>query len=76
MAYKPGRPPATIEPRKDPTRTRNVSLPGSLWKLVEYVQRVRGDPTLSATVRTLLIQSLCQLDLLPEETKRAHGFKQ
>jgi len=73
---KPGRPPSTPAPPRDAARTRNISLPGSVWRLVEYVQRIRGDPTISSTVRILLIQSLCQLDLLPEETKRAHGFRQ
>lgn len=68
-----GRPPSLPDPERVHFRSRQVSLPDFLWPLLEQAQRLRGDSSLSSTIRVLLCRELAQIGLLPEEVKRAYG---
>jgi metal-responsive CopG/Arc/MetJ family transcriptional regulator len=50
---------------------RSISLPGSLWETLEQVKQDRRDPSLSATVRELLLDHLAETNYLQDREKRA-----
>jgi metal-responsive CopG/Arc/MetJ family transcriptional regulator len=51
------------------------SLPKSLVRLLETVQRKRRDPTRSDTARILLLQALGSMNYLSASEKKALGIK-
>jgi hypothetical protein len=65
-----------VEPEhlKDRVVCRNISLPQSVWRLVDEFRRDRRDPTLSATVRHIVLEGLSLRGYTTPETKRAYGI--
>jgi metal-responsive CopG/Arc/MetJ family transcriptional regulator len=60
---------------KEMNRPTTFSLPKSLVKLLENVQRKRRDPTRSDTARILLLQALGSMNYLTTSEKKALGIK-
>jgi metal-responsive CopG/Arc/MetJ family transcriptional regulator len=56
-------------------KAKTVSLPTSLLKQVDQVRRERRDPTVSDTVRVLLLQALGAMNYLRPSEKKALGMK-
>ena len=56
-------------------KAATFSLPTSLLRLLEEVQRKRRDPTRSDTVRVLLLQALAAMSYLRGSEKKALGIK-
>jgi hypothetical protein len=54
--------------------TTSISLPAKVWSLLERVKRDRQDPTLSDTVRVLLLQRLTENGYLEGRKRSAVGF--
>ena len=50
---------------------RSISLPVKLWRLLERVQSDRQDPTLSDTIRVLLLDHLAENSYLEDREKKA-----
>ena len=53
---------------------RSISLPVKVWSLLERVKRDRQDPTLSDTIRVLLLQQLAENSYLEDREKKAIGL--
>jgi len=51
-----------------------ISLPSKLWRILERLQRDRMDPSLSATIKGLLLTRLAEMHYLNEEEKKALGL--
>ncbi len=49
---------------------RSISLPRSLWRILERVREDRRDPRLSGTVRELLLDHLVETSYLDERVKK------
>ena len=69
------RPRAEPEAPQDQVTCRNISLPNSVWKLLEAFRRDRRDPTLSATIRHVLLEWLSIHSYTTPETKKAYGVR-
>jgi metal-responsive CopG/Arc/MetJ family transcriptional regulator len=52
---------------------RSISLPARVWSLLEQVKKDRQDPTLSDTIRVLLLQQLAENNYLENREKKALG---
>jgi len=52
----------------------SISLPSKLWRILERLQRDRMDPSLSATIKGLLLTRLAEMQYLNEEEKKALGL--
>ena len=50
---------------------RSISLPAKAWGLLERVKTDRQDPTLSDTIRVLLLQQLAENSYLEDREKKA-----
>jgi hypothetical protein len=50
-----------------------ISLPVKVWRLVDRVKRDTQDPTLSDTIRVLLLQQLAENSYLEDREKKALG---
>jgi hypothetical protein len=50
---------------------RSISLPAKVWGLLERVKTDRQDPTLSDTIRVLLLQQLAEISYLEDREKKA-----
>jgi metal-responsive CopG/Arc/MetJ family transcriptional regulator len=59
---------------KELNQPTTFSLPESLVKLLEHVQRKRRDPTRSDTARILLLQALGSMSYLSASEKKALGI--
>jgi hypothetical protein len=59
--------------KKEKLINTSVRLPKQLFDIIQDVQRARGDPTRTDTIRFLLMHALAELSFLPEESKKAHG---
>jgi len=53
---------------------RSISLPVKVWSLLERVKTDRQDPTLSDTIRVLLLQQLAENSYLEDREKKALGL--
>jgi len=53
---------------------RSISLPVKVWGLLERVKTDRQDPTLSDTIRVLLLQQLAENSYLEDREKKALGL--
>lgn len=53
---------------------RSISLPVKVWRLLERVKTDRQDPTLSDTIRVLLLQQLAENSYLEDREKKALGI--
>jgi len=53
---------------------RSIRLPAKVWGLLERVKRDRQDPTLSDTIRVLLLQQLAENSYLEDREKKALGL--
>jgi metal-responsive CopG/Arc/MetJ family transcriptional regulator len=53
---------------------RSISLPVKVWGLLERVKKDRQDPTLSDTIRVLLLQQLAENSCLEDREKKALGL--
>ena len=50
---------------------RSISLPVKVWGLLERVKTDRQDPTLSDTIRVLLLQQLAENSYVEDREKKA-----
>jgi len=55
--------------------SRSISLPAKVWSLLERVKKDRQDPTLSDTIRVLLLQQLAEKRKLWECPHDFHGLR-
>jgi len=69
---KPGRPTAQIV-EKNEFEPGSISLPSKLWRILERLKD-RMDPSLSATIKGLLLTRLAEMQYLNEEEKKALGL--
>jgi hypothetical protein len=69
------RPRAEPEAPRDRVTCRNISLPHSVWALLEAFRRDRRDPTLSATLRHIVLEGLSIHGYTTPETKKAYGVR-
>ena len=53
---------------------RSISLPVKVWGLLERAKVDRQDPTLSDTIRVLLLQQLAENSYLEDREKKALGL--
>jgi len=72
-AKAPGRPAAQVI-EKNQFGAGSISLPSKLWRILERLQRDRMDPSLSATIKALLLGKLAEMHYLNEEEKKALGI--
>jgi len=72
-AGRPGRPVAQMV-EKNQFEAGSISLPSKLWRILERLQRDRMDPSLSATIKGLLLGKLAEMHYLNEEEKKALGL--
>jgi metal-responsive CopG/Arc/MetJ family transcriptional regulator len=56
-------------------RGTTVWLPADLVELIDEVRNRRMDPTRSDTLRYLVLRALCDMSLMPEDTKKALGLQ-
>ena len=70
---RPGRPVAQVV-EKNQFEAGSISLPSKLWRILERLQRDRMDPSLSATIKGLLLTRLAEMQYLNEEEKKALGL--
>jgi len=70
---KPGRPIAQIV-EKNEFEPGSISLPSKLWRILERLRKDRMDPSLSATIKGLLLTRLAEMQYLNEEEKKALGL--
>ena len=71
-AKTPGRPIAQVL-EKNQFEAGSISLPSKLWRILERLQKDRMDPSLSATIKDLLLGKLAEMHYLNEEEKKALG---
>jgi len=50
---------------------RSISLPVKVWRLLERLKNDRQDPTLSDTIRVLLLDHLAENSYLEDREKKA-----
>ena len=50
---------------------RSISLPVKVWRLLERLKNDRQDPTLSDTIRVLLLDHLAENSYLKDREKKA-----
>jgi len=53
--------------------SRSIRLPVKVWGLLGRVKKDRQDPTLSDTIRVLLLQQLAENSYLEDREKKALG---
>jgi len=70
---KPGRPTAQVV-EKNEFEPGSISLPSKLWGILERLQKDRMDPSLSATIKGLLLTRLAEMHYLNEGEKKALGL--
>jgi len=70
---KPGRPPSEAA-KKNEFESLSISLPSKLVRILERLQGDRMDPSLSATIKSLLLMKLAEMQYLDEEEKKALGL--
>jgi len=70
---KPGRPAVQIV-EKNEFEPGSISLPSKLWRILERLRKDRMDPSLSATIKGLLLTRLAEMQYLNEEEKKALGL--
>jgi len=58
-AGRPDRPVAQVV--KNQFEAGSISLPSKLWRIPERLQRDRMDPSLSATIKDLLLGKLAEM---------------
>jgi len=72
-AARPGRPVGQAV-EKNQFEAGSISLPSKLWHILERLQRDRMDPSLSATIKDLLLGKLAEMHYLKDEEKKALGI--
>jgi len=72
-AGRPGRPVAQLV-EKNLFEAGSISLPSKLWRILGRLQRDRMDPSLSTTIKDLLLGKLAEMRYLNEEEKKALGL--
>jgi len=72
-AVRPGRAVAQAVERNQ-FEAGSISLPSKLWRILERLQRDRTDPSLSATIKDLLLGKPAETHYLNEKEKKALGL--
>jgi len=73
MGNDAGRPVAQAVERNQ-FEAGSISLPSKLWRILERLQKDRMDPSLSVTIKGLLLTRLAEMRYLDEEEKKALGL--